>query len=206
MKVPMRWLREYVDTDLPADEVARLLTMSGTEVGTIGHVGAEWDRIVIGRVLDVGRHENADNLFVARVDVGPEKITLVTAAPNLAKGDIVPVIRAGGRLSFERVVDARRFRGVMSEGMLASGDELGISPDHQTIYVLEPEAPVGMDLRDFLADDVLDIELTPNRPDCLGIVGIAREVAVLTRSPLRVPVYTGPPGQRPISRSRSRAI
>jgi len=199
MKVPMRWLREYVDTDLPADEVARLLTMSGTEVGTIGRVGAEWDRIVIGRVEEIGRHENADNLFVAKVNVGAEQITLVTAAPNLTRGAVVPVIRAGGRLSADRVVDARRFRGEMSEGMLASGDELGISPDKDTIYVLEPDAPIGVDLRDFLADDVLDIELTPNRPDCLGIVGIAREVAVLTGSPLDFPSYTAPAGGRPIS-------
>ena len=199
MKVPMRWLREYVDTDLSAEQIARLLTMSGTEVGTISHVGAEWDRIVIGRVEEVGRHENADNLFVARVDVGAEEITLVTAAPNLARGDVVPVIRAGGRLSADRVVDARRFRGVMSEGMLASGDELGISPDKETIYVLEPEAPVGMDLRQYLADDVLDIELTPNRPDCLGVVGVAREVSVLTRSPVHIPAYAAPRGNRPIS-------
>jgi len=195
----MRWLREYVNTDLPADEVARLLTMSGTEVGTIAHVGAEWERTVIGRVEDVARHENADNLFVARVNVGAETITLVTAAPNLQNGDVVPVIRAGGRLSTDRVVDARRFRGVMSDGMLASGDELGVSADKETIYILEPEAPIGMDLGDYLADDVLDIELTPNRPDCLGIVGIAREVSVLTRTPLRVPAHAAPPGERPIS-------
>lgn len=199
MKVPMRWLREYVATDLSADEVARLLTMSGTEVGRIDHVGAEWDRIVIGKVEAVSRHENADNLFVAQVNLGSEQIALVTAAPNLKNGDVVPVIRAGGRLAADRVVDARRFRGVMSEGMLASGDELGISPDKDTIYVLEAEAPIGTDLRDFLADDVLDIELTPNRPDCLGIVGIAREVAVLTRSPLRSPDVAQPAGSRAIS-------
>jgi len=199
MKVPMRWLREYVDTELPADEVARLLTMSGTEVGTIGRIGAEWDRIVVGRVAEVRPHEDADNLFVARVSLGSEEITLVTAAPNLKNGDVVPIVRAGGRLSADRIVDARRFRGIMSEGMLCSGDELGISPDADTIYVLEPDAPIGVDLRDFLADDVLDIELTPNRPDCLGIVGIAREVAVLTRSPLRIPAYTMPSGTRPIS-------
>src|SRR5437763_14488970 len=108
MKVPMRWLREYVDTELPADEVARLLTMSGTEVGTIAHVGAEWDRIVIGRVDDVRRHENADNLFVAQGDVGSEHITLVAAAPNLENREVVPGSRAGGRPPAARVGDARR--------------------------------------------------------------------------------------------------
>jgi phenylalanyl-tRNA synthetase beta chain len=195
----MRWLREYVATDLPAEEVAHLLTMSGTEVGHIDRVGAEWDRIVIGRIEEIARHENADNLFVAQVDVGAEQITLVTAASNLKAGDVVPVIRAGGRLSADRVVDARQFRGVMSEGMLASGDELRLSPDKDSIYVLEPDAPIGMDLRAFLADTVLDVELTPNRPDCLGIVGIAREVAVLTGSSLNVPRYSAPPGARPIA-------
>ncbi|MBM2810428.1 MAG: phenylalanyl-tRNA synthetase subunit beta, partial [Chloroflexi bacterium] len=187
MRVPLRWLREYVECDLSTDEIARLLTNSGTEVGHVVRVGAGWDRIVIGRVLDVGRHQNADNLFVARIDVGDGELTLVTAAPNLKSGDVVPVIRSGGELGPDRRVEGRRFRGIMSEGMLCSGDELDISTDKDSIYVLEAEAPIGVDARDYLGDDVLDIELTPNRPDCLGIVGIAREVAALTGARLRLP-------------------
>ncbi len=198
MRVPLRWLREYVEISLSAEEIAHRLTMSGTEVGSILRVGADWDRIVVGRVDEIGRHPNADALFVATVDVGSERITLVTAAPNVRTGDVVPVVRAGGRLAADRTVEARRFRGVASEGMLCSGDELGISPDKETIYVLEADAPIGADLRDYLGDDVLDIELTPNRPDCLGVVGIAREVAALTGPALRLPSTAGPSGARPI--------
>src|SRR5204863_6476501 len=130
------WLREYVDFIQSADEIARLLTMSGTEVGTIVRIGASWQNVVIGRVAEIRRHENADNLFVARVDVATELLTLVTAAPNLKPGDVVPVIRAGGRLTADRVPDTRRFRGILSEGMMCSGDELGVSTDKEPIYVL----------------------------------------------------------------------
>jgi phenylalanyl-tRNA synthetase beta chain len=187
MRVPMRWLREYVDPPLPTQEIARLLTMAGTEVGNILHIGAEWEQIVIGRVLTFERHPNADNLNLARIDVGSEEITLVTAASNLKPGDVIPVVRSGGRLAVDRPIDARKFRGITSEGMLCAGAELGITPDADTICVLEPEAPIGQDLREFVGDDILDIELTPNRADCLGIVGIAREVSALTGAPLRLP-------------------
>lgn len=187
MRVPLRWIREYVDISASAEEIAERLTMAGTEVTEVARIGAEWDRVVIGRVDELARHGAADNLSVAKVDVGREQLTLVTAATNLREGDVVPVVRAGGRLSGDRVVEIRRFRGVRSEGMLCSGDELGISSDAESIYVLEASAPLGADLRDYLADDVLAIELTPNRPDCLGIVGIAREIAAVTGAPLRLP-------------------
>ncbi len=187
MRVPMRWLREYVDPPLPTEEIARLLTMAGTEVGNVLHIGAAWERIVIGRVLTFERHPNADNLNLAQIDVGGEEITLVTAASNLKPGDVIPVVRSGGRLTADRPIDARKFRGITSEGMLCAGAELGITPDADSICVLEPEAPIGEELRDFLGDDVLDIELTPNRADCLGIIGIAREVSALTGAPLRLP-------------------
>src|SRR6266545_6921313 len=98
MRVPLRWLRELVDIPMPAEEIAHRLTMAGTEVSGIDRIGREWDRIVIGRVVEVAHHSGADNLFVARVDVGEETITLVTAAPNLQAGFVVPVIRPGGRL------------------------------------------------------------------------------------------------------------
>lgn len=196
MRVPLRWLKEYVDISLSAEELAARLTMSGTEVSGILRIGIDWDRVVIGQVESIDRHENADNLFVARVRLGTETITLVTAASNLKTGDVAPVVRAGGRLGGP-VLEPRRFRGVLSEGMLCSGDELGVSPDKESIYILEPSAPIGADLREFLGDEVLDIELTPNRPDCLGVVGIAREVAALTGGQLRVPRPSPPAGDVP---------
>src|SRR5579871_2771493 len=194
MQVPIRWLREYVDVSAPAEEIARLLTASGTEVGTIRQVGQYWERVVIGRVVEVGRHQNADNLFIVRVDIGGEEITLVTAAPNVRAGFVVPVVRDRGRLAPDRLLEARRFRGVLSEGMLCSGAELGISTDKDHIYELEADAPVGTDLKDYLGDAVLDIELTPNRPDCLGLIGIAREVCALAGGQLRLPPTSAPAG------------
>src|SRR5581483_2925658 len=187
MRAPLRWLREFVEIDAPAAEIAHRLTMAGTEVGNIHSVGAQWRRIVIGRVVDIARHSGADNLFVARVDIGETTLTLVTAAQNLRAGDVVPVIRAGGQLDERRVIEARRFRGITSEGMLCAGAELGISDDDEHIYVLEPDAPIGMDLAAYLGDEVFDVELTPNRPDCFGIVGIAREIGAITGATVRLP-------------------
>ncbi|MPZ14739.1 MAG: phenylalanine--tRNA ligase subunit beta [Chloroflexi bacterium] len=197
MRVPLGWLREYIDLPASADDIAERLTMSGTEVANVIRVGSEWDRVVIGQVQTITPHEHADNLFVARVNLAREQVTLVTAASNVRAGDVVSVVRAGGRLAAGPRVEARSFRGVQSNGMLCSGDELGISPEKQTIYVLEADAPIGANLRDYLGDEVLDIELTPNRPDCLGIVGIAREVAALFGAELRMPHVDQPNDGRP---------
>ncbi len=183
----MRWLREFVDVYLPAEDIGHRLTMAGIEVSNVHRVGSDWARVVIGHVDEIERHPNADNLFVAKVDVGEGQITLVTAAPNLKGGEVVPVIRPGGRLDADRVIEGRRFRGIMSEGMLCSGAELGISADDRHICVLEPDAPIGVDLYTYLGDDILDIELTPNRSDCFGVVGIAREVSAITGAPIHMP-------------------
>jgi phenylalanyl-tRNA synthetase beta chain len=198
VRVPLRWLREYVEITLSADEIARRLTMSGTEVGYVKHVGADWDRVEIGRAAQVRRHENSDTLTIVEIDFGHDRSTLVTAATNVREGMVLPVVRAGGALGPDLRIDARRFRGVMSEGMLCAGEELGISPDKDRIYVLEDDAPVGVMLADYLGDEVLDIELTPNRADCLGIIGIAREVSVLTGAPLRLPEPPLPLGTREV--------
>src|SRR5262245_32914592 len=120
MKIPMRWLREFVDITLSADEIGRLLTVSGIEVAGVTHVGGDWENIVIGRVDTVERHPNADHLFVAQINGGSETWTLVTAADNLKVGDVVPVIRPGGQLAPGVVLSARNFRGIRSEGMMAS--------------------------------------------------------------------------------------
>src|SRR5438874_1346383 len=104
MRVPMRWLREFVDIEMSAEEIGHRLTMAGIEVGSVHHIGAEWERVVIGQVDEIERHPNADNLFVAKVDVGESHITLVTAAPNLKGGEVVPVVRSGGRVDAERTI------------------------------------------------------------------------------------------------------
>lgn len=198
MKVPLRWLKEFVDSSLTGDELASRLTAAGIEVAGVERIGHHWERIVIGRVERVERHPNADHLFVAEVHAGGDPLTLVTAAPNLKAGDVVPVILAGGRLAPDLVLQERNFRGIRSQGMMASGDELGISADKEHIYVLEAEAPIGANLADYLADEILEVDLKPNRPDCLGVLGVAREVAALTGQPLRDPSYPRPQGSRSV--------
>lgn len=187
MKVLLSWLREFVEVRAGPDELAHLLSMSGSEVGSVQRVGSSWERVFIGRVSGIEPHPSAGRLLVVDADLGGRHLPLVTAATNLGVGDKVPVVLAGGQLGGGRKVSAADFRGIRSEGMLCSGIELGISEDADGIYVLEPEAPVGNELRAYLGDVVLDLELTPNRPDCLSVVGIAREVAALTGGTLRVP-------------------
>src|SRR5919202_5406182 len=126
MKVPLSWLREFVDVELPLDELVHRLNMSGTEVEDVVQVGADWDQIFVARIVELERHPNADNLYVARVDVGSQGLaTVVTGATNLSVGDRVPLVRPGGRLPGGREIQAQELRGITSEGMLCSGDELG---------------------------------------------------------------------------------
>ena len=187
MKVLLSWLREFVDVQLPPKELAHLLSMSGSEVAAVEEVGARWSQVRIGQIQRLTPHPDAERLFVAEIDLGEEPANLVTAATNLKVGDKVPVVLPGGHLQPGTVIQAVDFRGIRSEGMLCSGAELGISADADGIYVMEKEAPVGRELRDYLGDAVIDFDLTPNRPDCLSVVGIAREIAALTGAPLRVP-------------------
>lgn len=192
MKVSLRWLRDYVDIKLAADHVAERLTMAGLEVTDIQTRGGTWDKIVIGEVVAVNRHPDADRLSLATVGLGSEQITVVCGAPNIAPGQRVSFARIGARLIDGRtgeavLLKAARIRGVVSEGMVCSEKELGISDNHEAILVLPPEAPVGAALRDYLGDVVLDLDVTPNRPDCLSVIGIAREVAALTGERLHLP-------------------
>ena len=180
MKVLLSWLREFVDVQTPPDELAHLLTMSGSEVAYVERIGSRWSNIRIGRVTEVTAHPNSDRLFVVKVDIGIEEATLVTAATNVKPGQKVPVVLAGGSLQPGATIQAVDFQGVRSDGMLCSGLELGISPDADGIYVMEENAPVGQELSDYLGDVLFDLDITPNRPDCLSVVGIAREIAALT--------------------------
>jgi len=194
MKVLLSWLREFVDVKLPPAELATLLTMSGSEVASVEQVGARWSGVLIGQVRELRPHPAAERLFVVQVDTGKRVATLVTAATNLKVGDKVPVVLAGGSLQPGVAIEAVEFQGIRSEGMLCSGIELGISPDGVGIYVLEEEAPVGADLASYLGDTIFDLELTPNRPDCLSVVGISREIAALTGATLHIPPAEIPTG------------
>ncbi len=210
MKVPISWLREYVDSNLPVDELAELLTIAGLEVSQVERIGEEWarDKVFVGQIQEIRRHPNADRLVLAAVEYGgATPLTVVTGAPNLAvgtSGQKVAFATTGARLidgySDElryKTLKPTKIRGVRSEGMVLSEKELGLSDDHSGIIILDDDAPVGTPLADWLGDAVLHLDLTPNLARCFGIIGVAREVAALTGRPLRLAdpqmVATGAP-------------
>jgi phenylalanyl-tRNA synthetase beta chain len=192
MKVTLKWLRDYVDIKLTPEELAERLTMSGLEVKGVQTIGGTWDNVVIGEVIAVNPHPNADRLKLATVDLGTGQITVVCGAPNIGLGQRVPFANIGARLIDAHTDEAillkpAKIRGVVSEGMVCSEKELGISDSHEGILVLSPEAPIGAPLSDYLGDVIFDFDVTPNRPDCLSVIGVAREIAALTGGPLRLP-------------------
>ena len=192
MKVSLSWLKDYVDIKITVDELARKLTMAGTEVKAWQVVGGSWENVFIGQIKAIDPHPNADRLTLPTIDLGTEQQTVVCGAPNLKLGDKVVFARVGSRLvdahtgqSF--TLKSAKIRGVVSEGMVCSERELGISDSHEGIMVLPAEAPVGKPLADYMGDVILDLDITPNRPDCLSVIGIAREIAALTGEKVRLP-------------------
>jgi phenylalanyl-tRNA synthetase beta chain len=191
MKVSLKWLRDYVDIKLAPEELAERLTMAGLEVKGIQTMGGTWDNVVIGEVIALNPHPNADRLKLTTVDLGTEQVTTVCGAPNIGLGQRVTFARIGARLinphtGEAMVLKPAEIRGVASEGMVCSEKELGISDSHEGILVLSPEAPIGTPLGAYLGDVIFDLDLTPNRPDCLSVIGIAREITALTDEPLRL--------------------
>jgi phenylalanyl-tRNA synthetase beta chain len=202
VKVPLKWLRDYVDITLPPQELAHRLTMAGTEVSEVLTTSRDWDKISVAQVVDVSAHPNADRLHLATVDLGGERITVVCGAPNVAPGQKVAFARLGAELidghsGQPTILKAAHIRGVESAGMICSEKELGLSDYHEGILVLPEDAPIGMPLADYLGDAVLDLDITPNRPDCLSVLGIAREVAALTGQTVREPPLDYPEAGRP---------
>ncbi|HUJ88486.1 MAG TPA: phenylalanine--tRNA ligase subunit beta [Burkholderiales bacterium] len=188
MNVPESWLRHLVDPSLTTHELAHLLTMSGLEVESYAPLAPPFDGVVAARVLEVARHPDADKLSVCKVDAGGETLSIVCGAPNVRSGMLAPLAKVGARLS-GREIKLATMRGVQSQGMLCSARELGLSDDHSGLLELPAGTAPGADVRELLEldDHVLTIKLTPNRADCLSILGIAREVAALTRSKLHAP-------------------
>ena len=190
MKVPLRWLTEFVDTGLPVNELAHRLTMAGLEAEKITVIGDAWDKIYVGHVEAVERHPDADRLVLATVDAGEHRLTVVTGAPNIAQGQMVPLALAGARLidghadgQVYRTLKPSAIRGIRSEGMVCSEKELGLSEEHEGIMVLEADAPKGAPLADWLGDTVIEFEITPNLVHDFSILGIAREAGALTDRP-----------------------
>ncbi|MFH1008420.1 MAG: phenylalanine--tRNA ligase subunit beta [Candidatus Latescibacterota bacterium] len=189
MKVTYHWLKEFVDFDLNPSDLADVLTMAGLEVAAIEDLGAPYSGCVVGRVLEKISHPNADRLSVCRVDVGEKVVTVVCGAPNVAEGQHVAVALVGTELSGKLVIKEAMIRGVASSGMICSEVELGLGEDASGILVLSDETKVGAPLSVALGLDevVFELELTPNRPDCLGVMGVAREIGAVTGNSLRVP-------------------
>ena len=192
MKIPLGWLQEYVDIALPSVDLANRLTMAGTEVKGIQVIGEGWENIVIGQIVAINPHPNADRLRLATIDLGAEQHTVVCGAPNLNLGDRVAFAHVGAQLIDGHSGEVFRLkpakiRGVVSKGMACSEKELGISDSHEGIMVLPAEAPIGTPLAEYLGDTIFDADITPNRPDCLCILGIAREAAALTKQSLPLP-------------------
>ena len=186
----MRWLRDYVDVDLEPAVLAERLTLLGMEVKGLETWGADWRNVVVGELLSVGKHPRADRLSLTRVDVGSgEILEIVCGATNIAAGQRVPVALPGAVLPGDRRIERTEKMGVTSNGMLCSGDELGLTADADGILILPGGTTIGMALTDLYGDIVLDIDVKPNRGDALSIVGLAREVAALTGAPLRFPSW-----------------
>ncbi len=194
MKVPLSWLREYVDVNIDVAELSHRLTMAGNEVDSIEKFGY-LENVVVGEVLQVKQHPNADRLSLVTVNNGDAEYEVVCGAPNVAQGQKIAYASVGATLfdpysdepGKTRRLRRSKIRGVESSGMVCSEKELGIGDDHDGILVLAEDAALGTSIGDVIGDAVLDIELTPNRPDCLGIVGVARDVAALTGETLRMP-------------------
>jgi phenylalanyl-tRNA synthetase beta chain len=188
MRTPYAWLREYCDPGLTAAEIAERLDLTGTELERIEQVGVpSADNFVVGKVLAAEQHPDADRLKVCQVDVGAgEPSTIVCGAPNVAAGQTVPVALPGAVLPNGTKLGKAKLRGVESHGMICAEDELGLGDLHKGIMVLDDALAAGTPLGDVLpiADEALELEITPNRPDCLSVYGIAREVHAATGAPL----------------------
>jgi phenylalanyl-tRNA synthetase beta chain len=192
MQFPESWLRAYADPPLGSEALADALTMAGLEVEDSVPAAPPFAGVVVARVIDVARHPDADKLTVCRVDAGTgAELKIVCGAPNVAAGIRVPCALVGAELPGGFAIKEAKMRGVVSQGMLCSARELGLSEDHEGLLILPADAPVGGDLRQYLLLDErkITIKLTPNRGDCLSVFGVAREVAAITGAPLRAPSF-----------------
>ena len=181
MKLPLKWLREFVTIDASVEEISRRLSVAGLEVENIERLTPSFEGVTIARVLDVQKHPNADRLNLCQVDSGSEKFSIVCGAPNVQAGMTAALACVGAKLGKEPPLQAAVIRGIRSEGMLCSERELGLSTEHAGILSLPLDAPLGMPLADYLGLDetVFDVSVLANRGDCLSILGLAREVSAL---------------------------
>ncbi len=195
MLVPVKWLKEYVDLDVETKELADELTLSGSHVESIISLDRNIEKVVVGKILTIKKHPDADKLLLLNVDIGSEELQIVTGATNIKKGDYVPVALVGAVLPGNIRIKKSKLRGIDSYGMLCSFKELGfddnVVPKEQRdgILILDKEYPLGKSITEILGlyGEVMEFEVTPNRPDCLSIIGMAREASATFKRTLNYP-------------------
>ena len=200
MRISLNWLREWVDIGSDVDTLAHELTMLGLEIEAIEHLGAGLSNVLVGQIKTIEPHPNADKLVVCTTDVGQEQaLQIICGATNMRVGDKVPTAVDGSTLAGGFKISRRKMRGVESQGMMCAPDELGMGSDHSGLLILPPDAPVGADALHLLGldDTVFELEITPNRGDWASMIGVARELSALYKTPLRLPQFKlqedGPP-------------
>src|SRR5437879_4475027 len=187
MKVPLSWLKDYVDITMSPEELAYTLTMAGLEVEAIEYTGADWgDKIITAQIVHLEKVPGSDHLSYARVSTGKEELGVICGAPNIRQGDKVPLALVGARVG-DLTIGEKKTMGYVSQGMLCSPRELGLGNDHSGIYILDPNVPIGQRLVDVLGEVVLEFAIKAHRGDLTSIIGIAREVAALTKQELHIP-------------------
>ncbi len=188
MKISESWLREWVNPPLTTQDLANQLTMAGLEVDAVAPVAGYFDHVVVAKVLRTKPHPQADRLTLCEVDAGDGQVLhVVCGAANVRPGLVVALAKIGAHLPGDLVIKEAKLRGELSQGMLCAADELGLSDCSEGIMELADDAPLGMNIREYLTldDHVFDLNLTPNRADCLSVLGVARDVAALNQIPLR---------------------
>ncbi|MEE4261965.1 MAG: phenylalanine--tRNA ligase subunit beta [Desulfobacteraceae bacterium] len=192
MKVSLSWLNDYIDIRMDAADLADALTMAGLEVDSVSNRYAYLQTVLVGRIAEVSPHPNADKLTICRVETGGGSRTVVCGAPNVSEGMLAPVALPGTVLPDGTRLAKSVIRGEKSEGMLCSEKELGLGLDGSGIMALDPSLALGDDLAKALGleDTVFELDLTPNRPDCLCVIGIAREIAAIQNTSLKYPDYS----------------
>jgi len=189
MKVSLNWLKDYVEIRMELKELTNLLTMAGLEVEGAASVGDGLEKVVVAEIQSIRRHPNADRLSLVEAKTDRETLSIVCGATNIREGQKVPLALVGARLPHGVEIKRSKIRGVLSEGMLCSEIELDLGQDASGIMILPASVPLGEDLGEALSlqDTILDIGITPNRPDCLCIIGVAREIAALTHQRVKYP-------------------
>jgi phenylalanyl-tRNA synthetase beta chain len=202
--VPLSWLRDFVELELTPEQLAERLTLLGMEVKHVERWGADWQHVVVGELLTVEKHPRADRLSLTTVTLGDgsEPLSIVCGATNIAPGQRIPVALPGAVLPGDRRIERTEKMGVVSNGMLCSGDELRLTADADGILVLPSDTPLGVPLAEIYGDVVLDVDVKPNRGDALSILGLAREVAAATGATARGPAIEVVEGSGPSTADR----